>query len=185
MTDDDSTTDGPPDDEIPTDNDNPDDDGPPTDGDDDSASGGRFGTRQRVLAAVAALAVFLCRDEAKAMLEAAGADNEFAPEECEHVIATLKSRFELAQTDAEELIQYSQTRRAESSDLWKFTNIINQTCSNDEKMDILREVWRVIYADGTLDGHEDYLIHKLAKLLNLNHPKLIEAKMAVLREIRG
>src|SRR5690606_16761152 len=50
---------------------------------------------------------------------------------------------------------------------------------------ILREVWRVIYADGTLDGHEDYLVHKLAKLLNLNHPMLIEAKMAVLREIRG
>ncbi|MCC6153563.1 MAG: TerB family tellurite resistance protein [Candidatus Hydrogenedentes bacterium] len=119
------------------------------------------------------------------MLEAAGADNEFAPEECEHIIATLKTRFELPQSDAEELLQYSQARRAESSDLWKFTNIINQACSNDEKMDILREVWRVIYADGTLDGHEDYLVHKLAKLLNLNHPMLIEAKMAVLREIRG
>lgn len=119
------------------------------------------------------------------MLEAAGADNEFAPGECEHIIATLKDRFELTQGDAEELIQYSQARRAESSDLWKFTNIINQACKNDEKMDILREVWRVIYVDGTLDGHEDYLAHKLAKLLNLNHPQLIETKMAVLREIRG
>jgi len=119
------------------------------------------------------------------LLETAGADNEFSPEECAHVIATIKTRFALDQDDAEELLRHAEARRAESADLWKFTNAINQSCSNAEKMDILREVWRVIYADGTLDGHEDYLVHKLAKLLNLNHPQLIEAKMAVLREVRG
>ena len=48
-----------------------------------------------------------------------------------------------------------------------------------EKRQIIEEVWRVIYADGALDAHEDYLVHKLAKLLNLNHPQLIEAKMTV------
>jgi uncharacterized tellurite resistance protein B-like protein len=119
------------------------------------------------------------------LLETAGADNEFSPKECEHILATLKGRFSLGQEEAEELLKYAEARRAESSDLWKFTNAINQACSNDEKLEILREVWRVIYADGTLDGHEDYLVHKLAKLLNLNHPQLIEAKMAVLREVRA
>jgi len=44
-------------------------------------------------------------------------------------------------------------------------------------MHIIEEVWRVIYADGTLEAHEDYLVHKLAKLLNLNHPQLIKMKM--------
>ena len=48
-----------------------------------------------------------------------------------------------------------------------------------EEMEVIEEVWRVIFADGTLDGHEDYLVHKLAKLLNLTHPQLIEAKMKV------
>lgn len=119
------------------------------------------------------------------MLEAAGADNEFSAQECAHIVGTLRRRFALVQDDAEELIRYATDRRAESSDLWRFTNIINQTCTNDEKIDILREVWRVIYADGTLDGHEDYLIHKLAKLMNLTHPQLIDAKMVVLAEVRG
>lgn len=119
------------------------------------------------------------------LLEAAGADNEFAPEECARIVGALKSRFGLDQEDAEELIKYATERRAESSDLWKFTNVINQNCSNEEKTGILHEVWRVIYADGTLDGHEDYLVHKLAKLLNLTHPQLIAAKMAVLSEMRG
>jgi len=117
------------------------------------------------------------------MLEVAGADNEFSPGECEHIIATLKTRFTLNQEDAEELLKTAEARRAESSDLWKFTNMVNQACNNDEKIEILREVWRVIFADGNLDGHEDYVVHKLAKLLNLSHPQLISAKMAVREEL--
>ncbi|MDZ4861671.1 MAG: TerB family tellurite resistance protein [Candidatus Hydrogenedentes bacterium] len=117
------------------------------------------------------------------LLEVAGADNEFSPGECEHIVTTLKKRFSLSQEDAEELLNTAEARRAESFDLWKFTNTVNAACNNDEKQEILREVWRVIFADGNLDGHEDYMIHKLAKLMNLTHPQLIKAKLAVREEI--
>lgn len=119
------------------------------------------------------------------LLEIAGSDNEFSPAECEHIIDALRKRFHLSQEEAEELIQIAQDRRAESSDLWKFTNYINQSCSTDEKIEVIEEVWRVIYADGRLDGHEDYLVHKLARLLNLDHPQLIRAKLKVLAELRS
>jgi hypothetical protein len=36
------------------------------------------------------------------------------------------------------------------------------------------------YTDNLLDAHEDYLVHKLARLLNLDHRELIEAKMKIL-----
>ncbi|GMW03440.1 MAG: hypothetical protein AMXMBFR84_45740 [Candidatus Hydrogenedentota bacterium] len=119
------------------------------------------------------------------LLEVAGADNEFAPEECEHIINTLQRRFALSQQDAEELLQLSSERRQQSIDLWKYTNQVNETCTTSEKIEIIREVWRVIYADGTVDGHEDYLVHKMARLMNLNHPQLISSKLDVLKEIRG
>jgi uncharacterized tellurite resistance protein B-like protein len=119
------------------------------------------------------------------LLEVAGADNEFSPVECEHIINALRDRFRLPQQEAEELIKAAQEERDESSDIWKFTNQINQACSNDEKIQIIEEVWRLIYADSILDGHEDFLVHKLARLMNLKHPILIEAKMKVLKEIRG
>lgn len=119
------------------------------------------------------------------LLEVAGADNEFSPEECEHIIKTLRTRFALSQEQAEELIEAANTRRAQSFDLWKFTNEINETCTVEEKKDILAEVWRVIYADGVLSAHEDYIAHKLGRLLNLTHPDLINAKMQVLEELRG
>jgi len=41
-------------------------------------------------------------------------------------------------------------------------------------------VWKLVYADGILDKHEDYLAHKLAKLLRLSHRELIDAKLKAL-----
>jgi uncharacterized tellurite resistance protein B-like protein len=115
------------------------------------------------------------------LLEVAGSDDEFSPAECGRVIGILRDRFDLPQEDAEELVQVAQERRAESYDLFRFTTQINENCGKDEKKRIIEEVWRVIYADGRLDGHEDYMVHKMARLLNLNHPELIEAKLRVTR----
>jgi uncharacterized tellurite resistance protein B-like protein len=42
-------------------------------------------------------------------------------------------------------------------------------------------VWEIAYTDGKLDKYEDYLVHKLAKLLHLTHKQLIEAKLRVIR----
>ena len=119
------------------------------------------------------------------LLEMAHADEEFAPAERVHILETLCHRFDLTCVQAEELMEASSLKREASADLWHFTRAINESCSREEKMAFMDEVWRVIYADGTLDAHEDYLVHKLAMLLNLAHPDLIDAKMRVLAEIRG
>jgi len=118
------------------------------------------------------------------LLEAARADDEFADVERSHILDTLSRRFDLSQAEAEELIDASLAERDQSADLWHFTHTINEHCTREEKTRIIEEIWRVIYADGTLDAHEDYLIHKLAKLLNLSHPELINAKLTILKETR-
>jgi len=41
-------------------------------------------------------------------------------------------------------------------------------------------IWRIVYADGHLNQHEDYLAHKISRLLRLSHPQLIETKLKVL-----
>jgi uncharacterized tellurite resistance protein B-like protein len=118
------------------------------------------------------------------MLEAATADSEYSEEESVHVLQTLRTRYRLSQDDAEELMDVARKRREDSFDLWQFTNQININCGIDEKLEIVEELWRVVYADGKLDGHEDYLMHKFRKLLNLTHKQLIDAKVKVLDEVR-
>lgn len=118
------------------------------------------------------------------LLEAARADNEFTDEERNAILGLMRARFQLTEAEAQEIIREATAARDESTDLWRFTHAINEGYSQVEKIEIIEEVWRVIYSDGVLDGHEDYLVHKLRQLLNLNHPQLIQAKMKVLDEIR-
>ncbi len=118
------------------------------------------------------------------LVETASADDEFHESERQQICRALQGHFGLSAEEVEELLEYTLNHKDHSHDLWKFTNHINKSCNRPEKMAIVEEVWRVIFADGQLDGHEDYLVHKLAKLLNLPHPALIEAKMTVRKEQR-
>jgi uncharacterized tellurite resistance protein B-like protein len=115
-------------------------------------------------------------------LEMARIDSEFSEEEQESLIGILKRRYELSNEDAEELILASDKELEGSIDLWRFTNLINHNYTIEEKLEIIRTVWEIAYADGKLDKHEDYLLHKLAELLHLTHKQLIDAKLKVLEE---
>jgi uncharacterized tellurite resistance protein B-like protein len=116
------------------------------------------------------------------VLEAARADEEFTDAELRQVLQTLQVRFTLSPEEARELMDISTGHRNVSLDLWKFTNRLNEALSREDKNKVLLEVWRVIHADGTLDRHEDYLAHQLARLLNLSHAELIAAKVAARRD---
>lgn len=118
------------------------------------------------------------------LVEVASADDEFSTEEREHILQALAARFSLSSADAEELLSVATRKREESVDLWQFTHQINELCGPEEKIEIIEEVWRVICADHAIDGHEDHLAHKLAKLFNLTHRQLIDAKVKVLDEFR-
>ena len=114
------------------------------------------------------------------LLEMANADEEFSEIERENILNLLKKDFNLSDEDAQELIEATNKELKESIDMWHFTNLINENYSSEEKIKVIETVWRVIYADGKLDIHEDYLVHKLATLLKLTHKELIDAKLKVL-----
>lgn len=116
------------------------------------------------------------------LLEAATVDEEFSPEEHRRIVDTLRSHFHLSLEEAESLLVAAQEKHGENNAIWRCTREINEQCNNAEKLRILEETWRVIYADGTLEAHEDYFVHKLGNLLNLSHPQLIDAKLKVLKE---
>ena len=114
------------------------------------------------------------------LLEMSNADGEFSDVERENIINLLKKDFYLSDEDAQELIEVTDKELKESIDLWHFTNLINVNYSTEEKLRVIETVWRVIYSDGKLNAHEDYLVHKLATLLKLTHKELIDAKLKVL-----
>ncbi|MEK6223602.1 MAG: TerB family tellurite resistance protein [Thermodesulfobacteriales bacterium] len=116
------------------------------------------------------------------LLEAATADSNFSPQEQEKIIEILKSRFQMNDESVKELIDESENERKNSTDLWYFTDLLNENLNNEEKYNLMELVWEVIYSDGTLDKFENYIAHKLLNMLNLDHSKFIELKLKVKNE---
>ena len=110
------------------------------------------------------------------LLEMAHADSEFSEDERDNIINSLQSVFDMTEKDAKELIRLAELEREESLDLWQFTNLINQNYSREEKIRVAETLWTIIYTDGKVDQHEEYLMRKLTYLLDLDHQDMIEAK---------
>jgi uncharacterized tellurite resistance protein B-like protein len=114
------------------------------------------------------------------LLEMARIDDSFTEEELETVLRILRERYGLSTEEAEALIEAAEVELSDSVDLWRFARRINRWYSPEEKVEIIELLWRVVFVDGKLDAHEDYLIHKLEQLLRLEHRQLIAAKLKVL-----
>ncbi len=49
----------------------------------------------------------------------------------------------------------------------------------------MESLWRIVYADGTLDRYEDALMRQLTTLLRLSPREVIDLKLRVLDEVRS
>jgi uncharacterized tellurite resistance protein B-like protein len=114
-------------------------------------------------------------------LEMAKIDGEFSRTEEKNILSILVKNYNFSYKHAQEIAAAAEKQLNESIQLWEFTNLINENFSREDKMKIIELIWKIIYLDGKLDKHEDYLVHKLARLLNLSHRELIDAKLKILR----
>jgi uncharacterized tellurite resistance protein B-like protein len=120
---------------------------------------------------------------AAVLLETAYADGEFSPAEDGDLVGFLRRAFALEEQAARELIAAAHEIRGRTIDHFELTNFIRRNASGEERQEIVKTMWRMVYADGRLTDYENYLVRKLAGLLGLEHHVMIEAKVGVLREL--
>lgn len=113
------------------------------------------------------------------LVEIARIDGTFTREEMETVISILKEKYGLSRENVDALIAEAESQLEESVDLWQFAKLINENYSNEEKMEIIETLWRIVYVDGKMDQYEHYLMNKLKNLLRISHNQLIDAKLKV------
>ena len=122
---------------------------------------------------------------ATVLLDIAYADGTFTPAEGEDMTGYLIRQFSLSAEDAKELIDAASDLRHNTIDHFAMTNFIRRNASLAERIEIVKTMWRMVYADGKLTDYENYLVRKLADLLGLEHHVMIDAKVTVLREREG
>lgn len=135
-------------------------------GEESALSGEQINSTEKVAVATCAL-----------MLEMAYADDEFSEDEQEKILKILVEKYQIAADDALDIIEQANSQRKNNIDLWQFTHKINENYSKNEKLEVARNLWDIVYSDGKVDKHEEYLMRKLTSLLNLSHGDMIQTKI--------
>lgn len=118
------------------------------------------------------------------LIEVAKADGDFSKDERERIINLMKKDFDLDDECVDELMELSEQKVKDSISVYEFTSVINETFSQSEKLELLKNLWRIIYEDGKLDSHEDRLIKIIGSTMNVEHKDIIAAKLFVKQELR-
>lgn len=117
------------------------------------------------------------------LIEIAKADGNFSDDEKKRIIELMKNEFELDEKLVSELFELSEEKVKESISVYEFSSVINESFAREEKIELMKNLWRVIYEDGKLDSHEDRLIKIIGSTLNLEHKDVIGTKLFVKQEM--
>lgn len=117
------------------------------------------------------------------LLETAHADQSLSLEEEKRLFQHVRRSFELSDSEARELVEAADEFREQSIDYYSLTRVLRDHTSLEDRIEVVKTMWRIVYADGNLHQDESHLIRKLSDLLGVEHHRMIEAKMAVRREL--
>lgn len=110
------------------------------------------------------------------LVEMKRADGEDAVADDAEMRAVLARHFELDAADLERLVGLAHERADRSVSLHDFTRLIHAHFSAAQKASVVEMLWRVAYADGRVDAHEEALVRKVADLLYVPQVAFIQAK---------
>jgi len=113
------------------------------------------------------------------MIEVMQADFSLDEREQQAFISVLKQSFDLDENEVIELEELAHAKVEEATSLYEFTRQINDNFSAGEKLELIRNMWRVAFADGEIDRYEDGVIRRVAELIYVAHSDFIRMKLEV------
>ena len=117
------------------------------------------------------------------LVEIAKADGDFSGDERKRIIDLMKKDYDLDDECVNELLALSEQKVKDSVSIYEFSSVINESFTQAEKFELVKNLWRIIYEDGKLDSHEDRLIKIIGSTLNLEHKDVISAKLFIKQEM--
>ena len=113
------------------------------------------------------------------LIEIAFADKEFDETEKISLKQTLIETYYIEDNEIDEIIKDAENTVSESTSLYGYTRIVNDEFEYKDKLSLLRNLWKVAYADGNLDKYEEHLIRKISDLVHISHSDYINIKLDV------
>ena len=113
------------------------------------------------------------------LFELARSDFAESSAELEAIRHLLQKRFGLSAEAVAKLLAEAGRRADDAVSLHEFTHRLNSELPESEKLGIVEMLWRVSYADGHIDKHEEQLIQRIAGLLHISDRDRVRLKLKV------
>ena len=113
------------------------------------------------------------------LVEIAFADKDFNESEQNSLKKSLMECYKISEEDINEIIEDAEITVKESTSLYGYTRIVNDKFEYPNKLNLLKNMWKIAYADGSLDKYEEHLIRKTSDLIHISHSDYIKIKLEV------
>lgn len=117
------------------------------------------------------------------LVEAAMMDSNFQEEEHSRIRELARSRFDLSEAEAENLVELARDKVARANDLHGFTRVVKERFTHDERVELMEMLWQVGYADGELHDLEASLMRRVAGLLFVSDRESGEARKRAIEKL--
>lgn len=117
--------------------------------------------------------------EAALMYHVIAVDGVVRDEEKERMAEVLSKQFNLGKEETKNLALEARTAEHEAIDLYKFTSILKNTLTKEERIQIIEHLWEMVFADGVLHELEDNVVWRIAELLAVDSRDRVLLKQRV------
>ena len=108
--------------------------------------------------------------------EVARSDGEISDTELNVLMEEISIISEKVGKDESEILKIIKISSENSVSFYEFVHDINKNYSKEEKILLLKFVWKIAYADGQLDVNEEKLIRRLAELIKIKDMEVLKLK---------
>ena len=113
------------------------------------------------------------------LLAVSNADDNIDNNEIKTILDIITDFFKINKESALEIIDISQSALRESTDIYEFGKILNDSIKYQDKVDFICCAFEVAYSDNNLHYFEEHFIKKISYILNVEHKDLVKSKTAM------
>ena len=108
--------------------------------------------------------------------EIARSDGEIDKNELNVLMEEIKVISKKVHKDEAEIFEVIEKYSKDSVSFYEFVEDINNDYTKDEKLSLLKFMWKIAYADGKLDVDEERLIRRFADLIKIKDMDVLKLK---------
>lgn len=108
--------------------------------------------------------------------EIARIDGEISNQELNILMKEIQIIANKVNKDEKEILNIIEVYSNDSVSFYEFIEDINKNYTKDDKLSLLNFMWKIAYADGTLEVNEEKLIRRLADLIKIKDLEVLKLK---------